>query len=1206
MEDPTSPSFWNTPFRVKINLHGQVLDATLDTGASLSAVQADIVQNHAKLKVNIKPWSAPPIQLADGGACQPLGLTWLAFGFMGQRFYHRFAIVPRLPSTLVLGMDFMLRASITIHIPSRTVVIGNDPLLIEEMEGKEVQESESSLLFMEVLSSALREKVEEACLSNAEKEQLSGLLESFSDLFDGHLGRTSLIEHSIDTGNAKPVHLPPYRTSPAKKRLIEDQIGKMLNDGIIEPATGPWAAPVVIVQKPCGEPRFCVDYRGLNQLTVKDSYPLPRVDESLDFLSRGKFLTTIDLARGYWQVSMAEDSKSKTAFVSHCGLFQFRVLPFGLCNAPATFQRLMNSVLAGLIYRCCAVYLDDIVVASPTFKQHLNDLREVLSRLKSAGLTIKLVKCQFCRRELTFLGYRVCPSGILPDQAKVKAVMDFKTPVNVKQVRQFLGLSGYYRRFIQDYAHHAEPLFALTKNDAPFVWDSACQDAMDLLKQKLTSAPVLSFPDFSLPFFVHADACDAGLGAALMQRDLHGREVAVAYASRALHKSEKPYSTPEKECLAVIWALEHFRPYIEGLHVTVFTDHSGLRWLMSRPNPTGRLARWSLRLQDFDFDVVHKPGSRNKVPDALSRNPLADDVPPMDLLPDYAVIGGLDLRTLPSVTLTDRSHVRQLQLDDPITGDLLRKMEAALQQESEMDDCSQYSIQDGLLYFQDPKPACGIHPLKSLKLYAPASLRSTLLRYYHDHPTAGHLGITKTLARLKHRFFWPKMASEVKKYVTSCTVCQLTKPSQRKPAGLMVPIRPQKPWEYVGVDFVGPLPRTPSGNSYILVFVDYFSKWVEIVAVREATAQVAANKLLSEVFSRHGAPTYLISDRGSPFISDLFERVLTLLGTEHRLTTAYHPQTNATERVNRTLKTAIRAYVDDKHTTWDRYIPQICFALRTAPHESTGQTPSMMLYGRELNTSLDLVTQPVWDGIEEPEIPYPESLRLTLQEAHDHARAALETSHNKRKQHYDKRRRSVFYAIGDLVRVKTHPKSDALANFTAKLAPLYSGPYRVTQVLSDVNYRLAKLDTGQDAGVYHVVNMQPFHTWNACSSHTPNGSQDESETPDEGLGDTLLVTQRGADQPQDACFSLPNEADVNCDDPIDNSHDVTKHNMSSCPRNADADDNTSSQHTRLPDFDIDLEGHRYNLRPRLAPRITSGWSDNRWTNEYHTDRLDLK
>ncbi|XP_056332072.1 retrovirus-related Pol polyprotein from transposon 297 [Danio aesculapii] len=232
----------------------------------------------------------------------------------------------------------------------------------------------------------------------------------------------------------------------------------MLSEGIIEPAVGPWAAPVVIVQKPCGEPQFCVDYRGLNQLTVKDSYPLPRVDESLDFLSRGKFLTTIDLSRGYWQVPMAESSKPKAAFASHCGLFQFRVLPFGLCNAPATFQRLMNSVLAGLIYKSCAVYLDDIVVASPTFEQHIEDLKDVFLRLRSAGLTMKLAKCQFCRKEMKFLGYRVCPDGILPDQEKVSAVLNFETPKNVRQVRQFLGLSGYYIRFIQDYARHAEPL----------------------------------------------------------------------------------------------------------------------------------------------------------------------------------------------------------------------------------------------------------------------------------------------------------------------------------------------------------------------------------------------------------------------------------------------------------------------------------------------------------------------------------------------------------------------------------------------------------------------------------------------------------------------------------------------------------------------------------------------------------------------------
>lgn len=278
-------------------------------------------------------------------------------------------------------------------------------------------------------------------------------------MFDGHLGHTSMAEHMIDTGSAKPINLPPYRTSPEKKRIIESQIKQMMEEGIIEPSSSPWAAPVVIVKKPCGEPRFCVDYRGLNQLTLKDSYPLPRVDESLDFLSRGKFITTLDLSRGYWQVSVEGKSRPKTAFISHCGLFQFKVLPFGLSNAPATFQRVMNTVLAGLIYKCCAVYLDDIVIASPTFEQHLEDLREVLLRLQTAGLSLKLSKCQFCLSELIFLGYRVTPKGISPNPAKVKAVTEFRTPKDTKDVRGFLGLTGYYRRFIPGYASKAETAF---------------------------------------------------------------------------------------------------------------------------------------------------------------------------------------------------------------------------------------------------------------------------------------------------------------------------------------------------------------------------------------------------------------------------------------------------------------------------------------------------------------------------------------------------------------------------------------------------------------------------------------------------------------------------------------------------------------------------------------------------------------------------
>uniref|UniRef100_A0A3B3RAY2 Gypsy retrotransposon integrase-like protein 1 n=1 Tax=Paramormyrops kingsleyae TaxID=1676925 RepID=A0A3B3RAY2_9TELE len=681
-----------------------------------------------------------------------------------------------------------------------------------------------------------------------------------------------------------------------------------------------------------------------------------------------------------------------------------------------------------------------------------------------------------------------------------------------------------------------------------------------------------------------------------MQKDVQGREVAVAFASRTLHKSERPYSTPEKECLAVIWALEHFRPYVEGLHVTIFTDHSGLTWLMSRSNPTGRLARWSLRLQDFDFDVIHKPGERSKVPDALSRNPLQSDESPMGILPEHAIIGGLELRSSTALLLSDRSHVKQLQLDDPVTGDLLRMMETTPQSSGTTEESSQFSVHDGLLYFNDPTSACSVHPLKRLRLYVPESLKNTVLQYYHDHPTAGHLGMTKTLARLKHRFFWPNMSSGVKKYVSSCKVCQLTKPCQRKPAGLMVPIRPQGPWEFVGVDFVGPLPRTSNGNAYILVFVDYFSKWVEIVAVKEATAQVAASRLLSEVFSRHGAPTHLISDRGSPFVSHLFEKLLTLIGTEHRLTTAYHPQTNATERVNRTLKTAIRAYVDDKHTSWDKYIPQICFALRTAPHESTGQSPAMLLYGRELNTPLDLVSHPNGDGELDIDIPYLEQLQSSLREAHEHAKASLEVNHARRKKYYNKRRRSVHFSIGDLIRVRNHPKSDALTNFTTKLVPLYSGPCCVTQVLSDVNYRLRKLDTEEDAGVFYVVNMQPFHTRSESRVHGTDGFLSGCDELAEDLEGGVFPSRY-----VDSCF--PDAANAACDSLSDMVYDVSTGDGASFAPVADFD---VSAHD-LYDYNCDdaRQSHCYDLRPRLAPRVTADWSQRKWTNDYHTNRLNF-
>ncbi|KAL6460930.1 hypothetical protein MHYP_G00308960 [Metynnis hypsauchen] len=718
----------------------------------------------------------------------------------------------------------------------------------------------------------------------------------------------------------------------------------------------------------------------------------------------------------------------------------------------------MNTVIVGLVYKCCAVYLDDVVIVSPTFEQHLLDLGQVFSRLESAGLSLKLGKYQFYLDELKFLGYTryLTPRGILPDMDKVRAVTEFPVPTDVRQVRQFLGLTSYYRRFIGGYAQQAEPLFSLTRQDFLFLWDENCQRAMDFLKECLTSAPIVCFPDFERAFCLHTEACDMGLGAALMQQDKTGKEVVVAYASHTLHKSEKPYSTTEKECLAVIWALEHFRPYIEGLPVTVYTDHSSLRWLMSWPNPTGRLVRWCLRLQDFDIRIIHKPGARNQVPDALSRNPVQSDQGPTDLLPEHAVIAGLDLRAQPPVELTDKEQLQHLQRDDPALAAVLKKLESSQCTESEEDSESKFVVNEGLLHYKDSSVSCSLHPLKELKFYAPESIRGSLLNYFHDHPTAGHL------------------------------VCQFTKPCQKKPAGLLVPVQASEPWEVAGVDFVGPLPRTAAGNVYILVFIDCFSKWIEVSAVREATAQVAASKFQSEVFARHGAPKHLISDRGAPFMR---------------------------------------------------------------------------------------------------------------------------------------------------------------ANLTAKFACVYTGPYWVTQKLSEVNYRLANMD-GTDVGVVHVVNLQPFYTWTTaeaqnsrqhragCSrqdeSHrTVIGSpvvaletrEDERSTEKKGyapdgagkkesaslgersspessmvdLSQTLAEMFDGdTDMPRAPNYDLRDRADT-ITMPLTDTADMTG-------QDPDIGVTVSPTHVTCP-TDCPLT-HTYSLRPRVHPRVTTDWGTNRWTNWFHTQRLD--
>ncbi len=430
---------------------------------------------------------------------------------------------------------------------------------------------------------------------------------------------SSVVEHVIDTGDHPPIKQRSYRTAHKVQEQIREQVNEMLENGIIRGSNSPWASPVVLVLKKDGSVRFCTDYRKLNAITRKDSYPLPRINETLDVIGNAKWFSSIDFCSGFWQIPVAEKDIPKTAFITRDGLFEYTRMPFGLCNSPSTFQRTMDLLLTGMNNRCALVYIDDILIFSNTFEQHLIDLEELFKRLVDAEFSIKLTKCHFGQREVNYLGHTINEHGVSPDENKLKVIKDFPYPTNLTELRSFLGMLNYYNQFIEDFAHIAAPLYDLTRKEIKFEMNEQRREAVDKLKQKLLTAPILRHPNFQSPFTIYTDASNVAVGVVLAQQDENGIEYVVAYGSRALSSAERKYTTTERECLAVLYGVKIFRPYIYGIRFTVITDHGSLTWLFKLRDPEGRLGRWSLKLQGMDMKIEHRAGTKHGNVDGLSR-----------------------------------------------------------------------------------------------------------------------------------------------------------------------------------------------------------------------------------------------------------------------------------------------------------------------------------------------------------------------------------------------------------------------------------------------------------------------------------------------------------------------------------------------------------------------------------------------------------
>ncbi len=431
------------------------------------------------------------------------------------------------------------------------------------------------------------------------------------------------VTHSIEltSPNNRPISNAPGRPSQEEREIIRKQISEMLHNGIIKESRSPWSSRIVLIKKKDGKPRFCIDYRKLNSITKSDVYPLPRIDDSLAALQKGKFFSTLDMFAGYWQIPMHEKSKEMTAFVSESGLYQFEVMPFGLKTAGATFQRFMDAVLAGLKWKSLLVYLDDIVIFSRTFEEHMKDLSEVFQRLRASGLQLNRSKCHFLKEEFTYLGHIVSEEGIRPDPKKIEAILKMPTPTNQTTTRSLLGSCSYFRKFIPNFAKISAPLYELTKENHRFQWNNEANAALETIKTHLMTHPILHHPNFDYPFIVQVDACDTGLGAVLLQR-INGQERIIEWISRTLQPAERHWAVREKEALVIIWSCEIFRPFLVGYKFIVESDHKSLKWLNEAT--TARLVRWACRLSEFDFEIRYKPGKENTRADMLSRLPQKD------------------------------------------------------------------------------------------------------------------------------------------------------------------------------------------------------------------------------------------------------------------------------------------------------------------------------------------------------------------------------------------------------------------------------------------------------------------------------------------------------------------------------------------------------------------------------------------------------
>jgi len=1033
---------------IQCTIEGEDVTLLIDTGATISVLTKEVVDSITNKNPKIPQLPVTGIQISNAVGkkiCKVSKQIFCECKIGNEYIQTNFIQVENLNEKGIIGADILKKYNAQIKFSEQIVQFKIDktihtvPFANQKPKLISLQEH---LLNVEVNEDPEEDQV---TLTSNERQKFCSLLDKYDEIFSDKPGKIEAFQCQIRVKAGDPIHQKQYPIPIARIPRVDAEIQRMLKLEIIEKSTSPWSSPIVCTEKKNGDIRLCLDARKINTMIIPDRECPTNMEETLMKFRGMKYLSSIDLTAGYWQCPLKKECREITAFLHRGRNYQFKVLPFGLINSVAEFQKILDQVLGPEILQFAAVYVDDIHITSRNFEEHMQHLESIFQKLAQHHITINREKSQFIKSQVVFLGHIISEKGVTMDPDKIQVIKNFQPPKTKKQVQSFLGFINFYRKFIRDLSQDTERLSALTKKDTKWQWGTQQQIAFENIKTKFLEDIIIQFPDFKREFYINTDASNTHVGVELYQISEEGRHQSLGFASRTLNTAERNYNTTELELLAIVFACKKFRHYLIGHKVRVLTDHHSLTFLNTCQLLNARLVRWSTFLQEYQLEIIHIPGKENVGADTLTRYPQSptEDTPRNTRT---IVINKLALLNYSPELRKQFNELHTLQQSD----EHIQKLRQRMNQRAD----NNIIIHNELLFRKSHNG--------EYQVLVPRELVQPLV--IETHQIYGHCGTYKTYKLLQQHHQFQRMYHAVKRIIKTCDTCQRTKVNNITARGPTLSILPEKPLEMVSADLMGPLPRGQGGCRYILAILDLFSKYIKLYPLKRATTETISKRIINDYIPTVGLFQKILTDNGTQFTSQKWDHIMNGLKIKSLHTTIYHPESNPVERANREIGRLLRTYCHRQHTNWLRWLDNVEFWINNTTHTTTGYTPQYIMRGESTPLSITkLVTFPEHQATE----PEPDIVQIVMKRTK--RQAQLRSKRKDRDKQFPK------YEPGMKILVKEHRLSSAEDRETHKLFLLYHGPYQVCEVHE--NNTVTVLNQAGQPRTYNYKNIKPYHEY---------------------------------------------------------------------------------------------------------------------------------